>query len=272
MNQVINFLFRSKNNPGPANTRDLLATNIQRGRDHGIPGYISYFERCNKKLRNIKIDFNILRTWVSQEVNIFLLTSFEHFSRKSHLLSLAFLSDSLWCNNGRFCKTKLPQFFIKKIRLESRPFTTFLLFVILSLIFDVIAVTSKPLSRIVYFQNYEKLIKIYKSVEDIDFYVGMIMEHPKRRSLVGNTIGCILADQFIRLKKADRYFYEMGPGISPYPFTKSNSIKSDTKHSSTYLHLCTFRSIINDKINDHGKRFMYDLRHRRFNITCFWIT
>ena len=87
-----------------------------------------------------------------------------------------------------------------------------------------IAVTSKPLSRIVYFQNYEKLIKIYKSVEDIDFYVGMIMEHPKRRSLVGNTIGCILADQFIRLKKADRYFYEMGPGISPYPFTKSNSI------------------------------------------------
>ena len=128
------------------------------------------------------------------------------------------------------------------------------------------------LNRIVYFQNYEKLIKIYKSVEDIDFYVGMIMEHPKRRSLVGNTIGCILADQFIRLKKADRYFYEMGPGISPYPFTKSNFIKSDTKHMSTYLHLCTFRSIINDKINDYGKRFMYDLRHRRFNITCFWIT
>ena len=49
------------------------------------------------------------------------------------------------------------------------------------------------------------------------------MENPKRGSLVGHTIGCILADQFARLKKADRYFYEMGVGISPHPFTKSNS-------------------------------------------------
>ena len=103
MNQVINFLFRSKNNPGPANTRDLLATNIQRGRDHGIPGYIFYFERCNKKLRNVKMDFNILRTWVSQEVNIFFsahliwafLTKIASF-----IISffVGFLSDSLWCN------------------------------------------------------------------------------------------------------------------------------------------------------------------------------
>lgn len=50
---------------------------------------------------------------------------------------------------------------------------------------------------------------MYKNVDDIDFYVGMLVEQPKsQHSLVGQTIRCILADQFFRLKNGDRFFYE----------------------------------------------------------------
>ena len=48
----------------------------------------------------------------------------------------------------------------------------------------------------------------------------MIVEKPKRGGLVSHTIGCILADQFVRLKQGDRYYYELGNGQSPYAFTR----------------------------------------------------
>ena len=65
-------------------------------------------------------------------------------------------------------------------------------------------------------------MKTYKSAEDIDFYVGMLMEKSKfDHSVVGKTVGCIIADQFVRLKQGDRFFYEMGKETNPYAFTPS---------------------------------------------------
>ena len=67
----------------------------------------------------------------------------------------------------------------------------------------------KSLISIFFFQNFEHLRRIYKHVEDIDFYVGMLAEAPEKGALVGTTLRCILADQFVRLKKGDRFFYEV---------------------------------------------------------------
>ena len=41
-----NHLFEVKNSDGTTEAVDLLATNVNRGRDHGIPGYNFIRERC----------------------------------------------------------------------------------------------------------------------------------------------------------------------------------------------------------------------------------
>ena len=45
---IINHLFEMKGNE-KATAMDLVALNIQRGRDHGVPGYNSYRELCGLK-------------------------------------------------------------------------------------------------------------------------------------------------------------------------------------------------------------------------------
>ena len=57
-------------------------------------------------------------------------------------------------------------------------------------------------------------------MEDIDFYIGMLVEPTEAPDgIVGTTLRCILADQFVRLKKGDRFFYELAG--KPSSFTKS---------------------------------------------------
>ena len=45
---IINHLFEMKGNE-KATAMDLVALNIQRGRDHGVPGYNSYRDACGLK-------------------------------------------------------------------------------------------------------------------------------------------------------------------------------------------------------------------------------
>ncbi|KAG7162792.1 Chorion peroxidase-like 6 [Homarus americanus] len=60
------------------------------------------------------------------------------------------------------------------------------------------------------FQIVQTLSRIYNSVDDIDFFVGGLVEKKVSGGLLGWTFLCVVGDQFARLKKGDRYFYDLG--------------------------------------------------------------
>lgn len=53
---------------------------------------------------------------------------------------------------------------------------------------------------------------IYKTVDDIDLYIGAVAEtpNPSDGSLMGPTGLCVIAKQFSLLKNNDRFFYDVG--------------------------------------------------------------
>jgi len=127
VDDIVNHLFEDER--GADGGLDLTALNIQRGRDHGIPGYNEYREQCaSSRSRFGKAgDFRDLSAgdWISQ-------------------------SD------------------IRNLR------------------------------------------EVYNDIEDIDLFVGGIIEKPHKDGLVGPTFKCIIGDQFTRLRRGDRFFYEHG--------------------------------------------------------------
>ena len=62
-----------------------------------------------------------------------------------------------------------------------------------------------------------KLRSVYNSVDDIDLYAGMIMETPEYQgSYVGRTFLCLIGDTFARIKKGDRFFYDLGGQVGSF--------------------------------------------------------
>ncbi|KAJ9579791.1 hypothetical protein L9F63_004537, partial [Diploptera punctata] len=53
-----------------------------------------------------------------------------------------------------------------------------------------------------------RMSQLYKSVDDIDLYTGALAEIPIGGGFLGPTITCLIADQFLRLKLGDRFWYE----------------------------------------------------------------
>lgn len=45
-------------------------------------------------------------------------------------------------------------------------------------------------------------------MDDIDLYTGAVSEKPLKGSILGPTLTCTILDQFLRLKKGDRFWYE----------------------------------------------------------------
>ncbi|KAJ8718792.1 hypothetical protein PYW07_016348 [Mythimna separata] len=64
-----------------------------------------------------------------------------------------------------------------------------------------------------------RLVSVYEDPEDIDLWVGGLLEEPIEGGILGPTFANIIADQFARHKKGDRFFYEHGPDVNPGAFT-----------------------------------------------------
>jgi len=57
-------------------------------------------------------------------------------------------------------------------------------------------------------------------VKDVDSYTGLLAEKPIPGGILGPTSTCIITDQFLRLRKGDRFWFE--GDIQFQPFTKGN--------------------------------------------------
>lgn len=64
-----------------------------------------------------------------------------------------------------------------------------------------------------------KLENVYEHPDDIDLWVGGLLERAVESAVVGSTFADIIADQFSRFRKGDRYFHEHNPSINPGAFT-----------------------------------------------------
>ena len=114
---------------------DLAALNIQRGRDHGLTGYIKYEHFCMHDIqRRLRSSFSTTGPLASFDN----LVEFKNFDN----------------------------------------------------------------------ETVSKLQQVYDNVEDIDLFTGGIAEPSERGGLVGPTFGCIIASQFEKLRKCDRFWYE----------------------------------------------------------------
>lgn len=70
------------------------------------------------------------------------------------------------------------------------------------------------------FEIAERLEQVYNSPADIDLFVGGMMESSEEfDAVIGPTFRDIIADQFSRLRRGDKYFYEHQPSINPGHFS-----------------------------------------------------
>ena len=68
----------------------------------------------------------------------------------------------------------------------------------------------------------------YEDVDDIDLFVGGTMEDRQEGSLLGPAFSCIIADQFLRLKEGDRFWYENGEFRSKFNVAQLDAIRKVT--------------------------------------------
>nr|CAD7587273.1 unnamed protein product [Timema genevievae] len=57
-------------------------------------------------------------------------------------------------------------------------------------------------------KSLDSLKSLYGSVDEIDLFVAAVAEKPLEGALLGQTFVCLVGDQFARLRRGDRFFYE----------------------------------------------------------------
>ncbi|KAK6621977.1 hypothetical protein RUM44_001784 [Polyplax serrata] len=69
------------------------------------------------------------------------------------------------------------------------------------------------------------LRKLYPSVNDLDLFIAAVSEHPVPGALLSPTFVCLVGDQFARLRRGDRFFYEEGNQPSSFTLEQLNQIR-----------------------------------------------
>nr|CAD7570072.1 unnamed protein product [Timema californicum] len=57
-------------------------------------------------------------------------------------------------------------------------------------------------------KSLDSLKSLYGSVDEVDLFVAAVAEKPLEGALLGQTFVCLVGDQFSRLRRGDRFFYE----------------------------------------------------------------
>ena len=66
------------------------------------------------------------------------------------------------------------------------------------------------------------MFNLYRDVSDIDLFSSGVSEEPVKGGIFGPTFACLIANQFRKLKRCDRFWYETGDeGIN---FTKEQLV------------------------------------------------
>lgn len=65
------------------------------------------------------------------------------------------------------------------------------------------------------------LKNLYRAVEDIDLFTGLMAEKPLAGALLSETTANILGEQFERLRKCDRFWHENGGQAGSFTPSKS---------------------------------------------------
>ncbi|XP_046683411.1 chorion peroxidase-like [Homalodisca vitripennis] len=179
--EITELLFKSKQGLGV----DLVAADIMRGRDHGLPRYNQVRLSCGLSVAS---DFNDLmqdmrgeplleRGWInpvlSSPGDLKWMSSLPvHFAQSEQLLNNTVIPNS----GSRHWLLNMRDYLITPRLVETR-------------------------------KAVEILSKLYSSVDDIDLYLGAVLEQAMEGSIMGPTLQCIISEQFRRWKDGDRFFY-----------------------------------------------------------------
>nr|ATU82497.1 venom peroxidase [Lethocerus distinctifemur] len=80
-------------------------------------------------------------------------------------------------------------------------------------------------------ENVNRLTQLYGDVNDVDLFVGGVLEVPVPGGMTGPTFQCIISQQFSRWKHGDRFFYEHGNQAGTFTPAQLSAIKKTTLSS-----------------------------------------